>query len=251
MLDYDGTLASFRTDPQQAFPYPGISAVLQEIVRIGKTRVVIITGRDANQVIPLLNIEPRPEIFGLHGLQRLKPDGSTELLPLDERALAELAAAADWLHYQKLQDRAELKTGSIAVHWRGLEEREAEAMREQVLLGWRPLAECTRLDLLEFDGGVEIRAHNADKGGAVRVILDEMDPATPAAYLGDDTTDEQAFQAINGRGLSALVRPRWRQTAAQLWLRPPNDVIDFLTRWLKACEQRGALSDHTTEAINA
>jgi trehalose-6-phosphatase len=42
---------------------------------------------------------------------------------------------------------------------------------------------------MEFDGGVEIRAHEADKGDAVRTIMNEMDPKTPAAYLGDDATD--------------------------------------------------------------
>ena len=35
----------------------------------------------------------------------------------------------------------------------------------------------------------------ADKGDAVRTILSEMKPDTPAAYLGDDATDEHAFQA--------------------------------------------------------
>ncbi len=75
MLDYDGTLAPFRKDRDHAFPYPGISQILQEIVRIGKTRVVIISGRDAQDVIPLLDIDPHPEVWGLHGLQRLEPHG--------------------------------------------------------------------------------------------------------------------------------------------------------------------------------
>lgn len=251
MLDYDGTLAPFHNDPQQAFPYPGIPPVLQEIVRIGKTRIVIISGRDAKDVLPLLNIATGLEVWGLHGLQRLKPDGSTDLPPLDQPTVAELTEAENWLVYQNLQHTAEFKTGSIAVHWRGLSESEAEAIRGRVLLGWAPLAKYTRLDLLEFDGGVEIRAHEADKGVAVRTILSEMASDTPAAYLGDDTTDEKAFQAINSRGLSVLVRPRWRKTFAQLWLRPPDDVLDLLRRWLQACQKSAGLSNNTTMAVKA
>jgi trehalose-6-phosphatase len=38
MLDYDGTLAPFRNNPKQAFPYPGASPLLQEKVRAGRTR---------------------------------------------------------------------------------------------------------------------------------------------------------------------------------------------------------------------
>jgi trehalose 6-phosphate phosphatase len=251
MLDYDGTLAPFREDPEQAFPHPGVSPVLQEIVRIGKTRVVIISGRDAEDIIPLLGIEPRPEVWGLHGLQRIKPDGSAELSPLDEPAVEALAAADDWLSCQHLQHTAEFKTGSIAVHWRGLGEYEAESVRGRVLLGWTPIAKYTRLKLLEFDGGVDIRATEADKGHAVRTVMSEMHPDTPTAYLGDDNTDEHAFQAVNGRGLSVLVRPGWRPTAAELWLNPPEEVLDFLRRWLKACLERDGSDTEKTAAVNA
>src|ERR1035441_2252372 len=70
LLDYDGTLAPFRARRDQAYPYPGVALVLQEIVRSGKTRVVVISGRDATDVLPLLNIDPRPEVWGVHPLQR-------------------------------------------------------------------------------------------------------------------------------------------------------------------------------------
>lgn len=236
MLDYDGTISPFRKNRDEALPYPGFSPLLKEIVCCHKSRVVIISGRDANEIVPLLDIDPHPEIWGLHGLQRLNTDGSVDLSPLGEPTLEALAAAENWLHCQGLQHATEFKTGSVAVHWRGLDEGDANAVRERVLLGWKPIAKYTRLHLLEFDGGVEIRAQDADKGDAVRTIMSEMDPQTPAAYLGDDTTDEHAFQAMNGRGLSVLVRPRYRATAAQLWLKPPGEVLDLLSRWLLACQ---------------
>jgi trehalose 6-phosphate phosphatase len=250
MLDYDGTLAPFRKDPAQAVPYPGIAAVLQEIIRSGKTRVVIITGRNPYEVIPLLNISPPPEVWGLQGLQRLNPDGTSQLGPLDPGTVAELAAAEDWLRYQHLDHTAEFKTGSIAVHWRGLDQCAAEAMRGRVLTGWSPLAKYTRLDLLEFDGGIEIRAHKSDKGMAVRTILNEVVAGTPVVYLGDDTTDEKAFQAVNERGLSVLVNARRHKTAAQAWLKGQDEVLDLLQRWLQACEQN-TLSTDTSMAVNA
>jgi trehalose 6-phosphate phosphatase len=251
MLDYDGTIAPFREDPEKAFPYPGFSLLLQQIVRTGRTRLVIISGRDASEIIPLLNIEPHPEVWGLHGLQRLKPDGSVELSPLDQSTLAALAAAEDWLAYQHLQHTAEPKAGSIAVHWRGLGKCEVKAIRERVLLGWTVIARGTGLDLLEFNAGIEIRAPDADKGDAVRTLMDEMSPQTPAIYLGDDTTDEHAFQAVNGRGLSVLVRPRWRRTAAQLWLTPPDEVRDLLNQWLQVCQNGNTSSNDATMAVNA
>jgi len=251
MLDYDGTIAPFQRNRHQAFPYPGFSRLVERIDRCGKTRVVIISGRDANEIVPLLDIEPHPEVWGLHGLQRLKPDGSVELPPLNEGTIEALAAAENWLVSQHLQHAAEFKTGSIAAHWRGLEEHEAKGVRERVLLGWKPISKYTHLHLMEFDGGVEIRAQHADKGDAVRTIMSEMDIETPAAYLGDDITDEHAFQAMNGRGLSVLVRPRYRATAAQLWLKPPEEVLDLLSRWLQACQDSDEYINPESLEVNA
>jgi trehalose-phosphatase len=250
LLDYDGTLAPFRKERDQAVPYPGVAPALEAIMHEGHTRVVIISGRDATDISRLLGIQPSPEVWGLHGLQRLSPDGSGETLQPDERTLEILSAADQWLQYQQLRQLAEFKTGSIAVHWRGLGECEAEEIRGRVLIGWLTLAGQAGLDLLEFEGGVEIRAPQADKGDAVRCLLREMDPNTPAAYLGDDTTDERAFRALNGRGLNVLVRPRWRQTAAQMWLKPPDELLDFLARWLAACRKHTALGGETAAAVN-
>ena len=247
LLDYDGTLAPFRTERSHAFPYPGVAPLLQTIIRSGSTRVVIVSGRDAGEMAPLLGVEPRPEVWGLHGLQRVRVDGSAELLQPDERTRETLRTAQRWLEYHELQHLAECKTGSVAVHWRGLDARAVEEIRNRVLLGWQPIAKPGGLDLVDFDGGIEIRSAAADKGDAVRVLLGETDPEAPAAYLGDDTTDEPAFEAMAGRGLSVLVRSRWRETAAQLWLKPPGELVDFLTRWRDCCRKRRAFSAIASE----
>jgi trehalose-6-phosphatase len=54
------------------------------------------------------------------------------------------------------------------------------------------------------------------------------------AFLGDDLSDEAAFRAvrrIGKRGLSVLVRREFRETAAEIWLRPPGELLIFLERW--------------------
>jgi trehalose 6-phosphate phosphatase len=235
LLDYDGTLAPFCLNRQQALPYPGMTALLQEIIACGRTRVVIITGRNAQEVISLLAIHPRIEIWGCHGLERLRPDGTCETPRVEDRTLHALADADRWLRYQRLHNRAEFKTGAVAFHWRGLDEATAAATRSRVLLGWLPIAQSTPMELLEFDGGIEMRMPGRDKGDAVRTILDEIGPEVPVAYLGDDLTDERAFLALGTMGLSVLVRPEWRETKAALWIRPPEGLREFLTRWLRAC----------------
>jgi trehalose-6-phosphatase len=90
--------------------------------------------------------------------------------------------------------------------------------------------------LLEFEGGLELRV-GRDKGAAIRTLVGEMPAGTPAAYVGDDITDEAAFIALNqipAPHLSVLMRPERRETAASLWLRPPSGLRGFLKKWYKA-----------------
>ena len=235
LLDYDGTLSPFCIDRQQALPYPGVTALLQEIILNGRTRVVIVTGRNAHEVIPLLAVQPNPEIWGSHGLERLRPDGTYEIPRVEEPVLRAVAEADRWLRSQGLQNWIEFKPGAIAIHWRGLDEAAAAETRNQVLLGWLPIAQSTPMELLEFDGGIEMRKPGHDKGDAVRTILREIGPDVPVAYLGDDLTDERAFIALGALGLSVLVRPEWRETAASFWISPPEALREFLMRWLQAC----------------
>ncbi len=237
VLDYDGTLARFRQNRNEAFPYPGVTPLLKDIIATGRTRVVFITGRRAHELIPLLDISPHPEIWGIHGLERLHADGFHELVPIEPYSLDALSTAGEWIDSLKLNHLAEHKPGSIAVHWRGLAEDEAQEVRGKVLLGWLPIADRACLTIEQFDGGVEMRVATRNKGDAVQTILTEMDIDTPIAYLGDDQSDEDAFRVLRDRGLCVLVRPEWRETAAHMWLRPPVQLLAFLCDWLAACQR--------------
>jgi len=128
----------------------------------------------------------------------------------------------------------EVKPGGVAVHWRGLDAARAEKIAKEVSRLWRPLLERAPLRLLEFDGGLEIRVAGPGKGDAVNAILRETTPGAAIAYLGDDQTDEDAFHALKGNGLTALVRAQSRPTAAEIWLQPPHELLQFLEEWLRA-----------------
>ena len=236
LLDYDGTLAPFRQNRYEAFPYSGVTPLLKEIMATGRTRLVLITGRCAHELIPLLDVFPHPEIWGTYGLERLRTDGSREMQPIDQQTLEALSAADEWVYGLKLHHLVEHKPGSLAVHWRGLSDDEARDVCGKVLSGWLSIADRACLRLEQFDGGVEMRMANPNKRDAVLTILMEMDmDDAPIAYLGNDESDEDAFRTLQNRGLCVLVRPQWRETAANLWLRPPVQLLAFLRDWLAAC----------------
>jgi trehalose-phosphatase len=237
MLDYDGTLAPFQTDRGHAFPYPEIRPLLTRIIEKG-TRVVLVSGRPAREVVLLSGIHPHPEIWGSHGMERLKPDGTYHVDELSEDVESRLLQAADLLRAAGFEDRMELKTGGVALHWRGLEADDIRASEQAVKQLWIPIAAQHGMRLLEFDSGIELRDPSKDKGKAVATILSETAPNAAIAYLGDDHTDEDAFKALKGIGLTVLVRTQYRPTAAEIWLKPPQQLVQFLEDWLEVSGEK-------------
>ena len=235
LLDFDGTLAPFRIDPTKVRPWAGVVTLLDKIRQSGKTRLAIITGRPALDVASQLSLRDGLEIWGLHGAQRLYSDGRLEQEELltDQRVAIDAARIA--IHNAKLGLRIEEKPNAVVVHWRGKSLQSARSLKVQVLNLLQPFEGVAAVRLLEFDGGIELRAGH-DKGDTVRLILDEMPRNTPVAYLGDDVTDEDAFRALSGKGMGILIRREWRPSAAQLWLCPPVQLRKFLTMWLEAVE---------------
>jgi trehalose-phosphatase len=234
MLDYDGTLAPFTPDRTRAYPYREIPDTVSKIMRC-KTRVVLISGRAATELLFLSGIHPHPEIWGSHGAERLYPDGSYEVESPEPRQRVGLQVANRGLRSAGLAARMEAKPGGIAVHWRGLAAEEQATIEGKVRSLCGSLVDEYGLQLLPFDGGLEIRAVSKNKGDAVNAILAEASAGVAAAYLGDDQTDENAFRAIKGHGLAVLVRTEPRPTMADVWLRPPEELGHFLREWLVAC----------------
>jgi trehalose 6-phosphate phosphatase len=231
MLDYDGTLAPFRREREKAIPYPGIRDILEEIMASGNSRVVIISGRAVADLIPLLGLKRMPEIWGSHGWEHRGRDGSYNLSPASESHLKGLADADFLIEKMKLGDYREEKPRSVALHWRGIPEREVDAVREFARAELNPIAGSYGLHLKYFDGGLELCAPGRNKGDVVRSIIEESPADSFFTYLGDDLTDEDAFEAIADRGLGVLVSPEKRPTKAKLHLIPPDELLEFLNEW--------------------
>jgi trehalose 6-phosphate phosphatase len=233
LLDYDGTLSPFCPNRESAIPYRGVPPLIARIMRTG-TRVVMISGRPAREVVLLSGLEPHPEVWGSHGLERLRPDGRYEVTHLPPPQQAGLDLAAQSLRAQGLHRHLEIKPGGVAVHWRGLGADAVESIKAQAERLCLPFLNEYSLNLRAFDGGLELRVPGADKGDAVCTILSESSRGAAVAYLGDDLTDEDAFRVLKGRGLTVLVRPQSRPTAADIWLQPPQELVYFLEEWIRA-----------------
>jgi trehalose 6-phosphate phosphatase len=258
LLDYDGTLAPFRVDRLKASPFRGVRRILARIQSHTGTRIVLITGRSAKEASRLLRgdppvVEQPVEVWGLHGAERLYTDGSHELdqpAPETQRVLDRLR---EYLRHNDLGGEFEDKPNAAVMHWRGASPRTARFIEQRARELFEPLASRDGLQLLEFESGVELR-FGCDKGDAVRALAADIPAGTPVAYLGDDCTDEAAFHAVNqleGPHLSVLVRPEKRATEADLWLRPPSELLAFLRQWVKSWPKKREEQDGASESLQA
>lgn len=251
MLDFDGTLSPFVRERMQAKLYPGVADRLLRLAAAPRTRLVLVSGRPAGDFASLLPPDLHVEIWGSHGREHITADGRSSadpLHPAQQEAFAHLEA--DLLRHH-LGSLLEKKVGSLAIHTRGLAQSDAERIEVLVHNSYKALSSQalnSGVELLGFDGGIELRGTGCSKATAVESILRTEPPRVPAAYLGDDQTDEDAFAALAirapvGPSLCVLVRPQPRPSAADLWLTPPDELLGFLDRWLEAVS-----SDRGTEA---
>lgn len=255
MLDYDGTLAPFSVERHKAVPYPGVRRLLDSLSLSPLWRVVIVSGRPANDVAALLGLEHAVEIFGCHGGERLTPMGQvvrTQFEPALEKALAD---GRFWAEGQGLDDHLEGKHGCLALHVRGMTPPRAAEVVAEASRVFGLIAHTAGAGVLLFDGGVEMRCDTFSKGRVVELLLAEeasvCEEAFAAAYLGDDLTDEDAFQALNGSGLSLLVARKRKPSHAQYLLRPPGDLLEFLHSCLLSGSVPQATERVTTSGMGA
>lgn len=231
MLDYDGTLAPFTHDRENAHPYPELRPVLEDLLHDEACRMVIVSGRAVEDLAPLLDLDPTPELWGSHGWERRHADGTYVLPDLDDATTELLAREWEWLFDSVPLDSIERKPISVALHWRGLDQLAQVTLHAVAIRRWRKLAESTRLELHPFSGGLELRAEGRSKAHAVEILLSEYQTAPVTAYLGDDQSDEDAFAALGNRGLRVLVRSEPRDTRADVQLTPPGELLEFLVTW--------------------
>ena len=74
-LDYDGTLAPFRSERSEARMPGELRELLAALAGCEATRVAIVSGRPIAGLEALIDLDPLPELFGVHGWERRLPDG--------------------------------------------------------------------------------------------------------------------------------------------------------------------------------
>jgi trehalose 6-phosphate phosphatase len=200
LLDIDGTLAPIVRHAADAHVPEATRALLIEIAK--RYRIVgCISGRraaTARQIVAIGTIA----YIGNHGGELLlpgatRPELDPELADWAPRVRA-FAAAAHTPERRRLRIRDEDKDTIAAFHWRGAPDEEAAAAAAAEIAGEasrQGFAVHWGRKVLEVRPPVELH-----KGLGIAALL-RGQPVAAAVYVGDDTTDLDAFRALR-----ALVR---------------------------------------------
>lgn len=233
MLDYDGTLSPFKAVRSEAVMYPGIKERLEKILNMIDTQVIIVSGRALKDLTPLVDLYPSPELWGSHGSECMTKDGKYTPPDIDPKASEGLEAAKKVCFEKEINpDFLEFKPASVALHWRGFDEKKQQEIENTIKDEWDKITSSYPLQLHFFNGGMELRPLGKGKDDAILSILSKLPEDAIIAYLGDDLTDEDAFKALGKRALKILVNPEKRETLADIQFFSFEEVLTFLDQWM-------------------
>jgi trehalose 6-phosphate phosphatase len=236
-FDFDGTLSEIVNDPASASLTAGAGKALESLA--ARCPVAVLSGRD------LADVSERVGLAGIwyagsHGFELTAPDGThhqndaaaASIAVLDQVALGlrdQLAAIAGVV--------VEHKRFAVAVHYRN-------AARDRVGEVAAAVRAAGRREALRVTTGrevIELRPNiDWDKGKTLRWVIDHLHDAGSGSflpiYLGDDITDEDAFDAVREDGIGIVVRHTDdgdRATAARFALDGPAQVSEFTWRLVR------------------
>lgn len=225
-LDVDGTLIELAETPESVYVPPELKTLLNDVADRLDGALALVSGR----TIAALDALFEPLVLcasGVHGAERRGHDGKLIRVAQDTNELraahTTLAAFARAHEGTVLED----KGFALAVHFR-LAPHLDESVRD---LTHRVVAELGPKYVVQPGKFVyEIRPSTATKGTALRAFMCEPPFAGRfPVFLGDDVTDEDAFEVVNALGGLSICVGNARPTRAQRRL---EDVAD-VHRWLR------------------
>ena len=236
-LDYDGTLTPIVSRPELARLADDVRGTVTTLA--ARCPVALVSGRDRADLQRMVGLEACYyagshgfDISGPGGLAMQHADGLRLLPTLDaietslREALADVPGAL-----------VERKKFTLAVHFRNVAPARVAAVEARV--------DALLVDLPTFRKTTgkmvfEIRPRlDWHKGKAVLWLLDALDldgPDVVPVFVGDDTTDEDAFTTLACRAVTVVVADSPRPSAAAYTLRDPGQVHTFLRRLAETCD---------------
>ncbi|HOP86077.1 MAG TPA: trehalose-phosphatase [Syntrophorhabdaceae bacterium] len=230
-FDFDGTLVPIQDNPSSCMLEGKIKSYIKRIVSNSLADVAIISGRSVEDIKKRVNIKG---IYysGNHGLEIRGPGLNfihPEIMPaikLIKNAKKVISKYVEQIPGVFVED----KHLSFTLHFRLADKegkRLAKSIFKQILskeFHNMPFKVLKGKEVLELTPLIDW-----DKGKAVLFIIKEIGQEYIPLYIGDDLTDETAFSAIKGQGITIRIG-RSKNTDARYYLRTQHEIYNFFKK---------------------
>ncbi|WP_207493641.1 bifunctional alpha,alpha-trehalose-phosphate synthase (UDP-forming)/trehalose-phosphatase [Aridibaculum aurantiacum] len=233
LLDYDGTLSPFAKLPSQAAPSNPVLAFLKELSADERNNVVIISGRDANTLERWLGHLPL-SFVAEHGVFIKHKEGNWK---------AQTTLSTEWKEeirpmLQSYVTRCagsliEEKENTLTWHYRNTHPGLGFVRSRELLNNLLQLTANTPIQVIDGNKVLEVRQTGVDKGITALKMLNHFNPEFTLC-LGDDTTDEDMFKTLDGKGVTVKIGTG--ATAANFNIPTQAEVLPFLQQVTKALD---------------
>ena len=224
-FDFDGTLAPLVSEPGEAYTLPVLRPLLRRLSR--RARVVVISGRAVRDVKPRLFFSTRA-VIGNHGLEGVSSFAAKAVRAKKvcrkwvaqlRRSFAELPPD----HGLYLED----KSHSLSLHYRHARNplKVSAWLADEIENLW-PTPRVVGGKLI-FNIVPKGSPH---KGTALKALMKKMN-CTHAVFVGDDTTDEDAFG--EGPRVFSIRVGRKKGSKARYYVKGLNDMTEVLKVFLR------------------
>ncbi|MBS3792286.1 trehalose-phosphatase [Candidatus Bipolaricaulota bacterium] len=230
--DFDGTLVTFTGTPSETSLPLETEKLLSKLASSDRLHLAVISGRSYSELAELVPLE-NATLAGNHGLKIRFEDGTVHELDTSQETHRAISAIKSDLQKSVGEEEGiiiEDKKFGLALHYRQYEGNE-EKIKDKF---WQIWNEHSIPDLEVIEGAklLEVRPGNWNKGDAVELLQEKWD-GIPTIYIGDDTTDEDAFRVLRGQdtGIPVIVSKKEEvETEAQYGLKDPEEVAEFLRK---------------------
>jgi trehalose-phosphatase len=233
MTDYDGTLTPIVDDPADATLGEETREQLARLARSPRGCVAVISGRGLADLRDRVGI---PEVIyaGCHGLEVAGPDlafchpdaiAQRATLGMVGEQLARRAPSVSGM-------RVEAKGLAVAVHYRHVPADEIR--RVEIELARAIREQGSRLKIFHGTKVIEVLPQVAwTKGECAQWIQERVGPTLAGRalwlYVGDDWTDEHAFEVLSGQAMTIRVGDLVPASKATYRLDDVSEVQQLLT----------------------
>ncbi len=236
LLDYDGTLAPIVRVPGEAAIPRSTKDLLRRLSRTPDCRIAVVSGRALKDLSARVGIKGIVYV-GNHGFEirgpkiRFKSPVSLRYRKTLDEIKAKLKKRLGPIKGTLIED----KGFSLSVHYRLADKKGKAAVKNEFYDTLFPY--LFKKDVRTTSGKMilEVRPPVSwNKGKVVLwllgqrsdIIQDKRGKVLPL-YIGDDTTDEDAFESLKDRGITIFVgRPG--KTKARFYLKDTSEVARFL-----------------------